>query len=161
MYTAPRLLAFALAAFALTACGDDHDHEAGDPIAEACEHAAGSAEAVEAAEVATAPAIQSYIHTRVDITLPAGADGNGGSVAFNVAEAGDYVFYLTADVPLAFSDDTGSLPIEETALVDACAVVAVAHTVELTPGVAILTFGPTEVSEVGLVFEAGGAHADD
>lgn len=158
--TPTRFAAFALAACALVACGDDHDdHAADDPIAEACEHAAdGPSRAVTAAAPEAAPAIQSYAHARVDITLLAETDGNGGSVAFNVAEAGDYIFFLTADVPLAFGDDAGGIAIEATAAVDACAEVAVSHTVELDPGIVTLTFGPTEATEVGLIFEAGGDH---
>lgn len=159
------LAALALAAIALTGCGDDHDHdhdhEGEDPTAEACEHAAdGPFEPVNAAEADAAPAIQSFTHRRIDITLLAAGDVNGGSVAFNATEVGDYVFFLTADVPLAFAGDAGPIEIEETAAVDACAEVAVAHTVELSPGVFTLTFGPTEATEVGLIFEAGGAHED-
>ena len=162
MHTPTRLLTFGLIAAALAACGDEHDDEEHeDPTAEACEHAAeGPFRPVQAAEADAAPAIQSYTHSRVDITLLAGADGNGGSVAFNVGEAGDYLFFLTADVPLAFSGDAGSIEIEETAVVDACGVVAVSHTVELEPGVVTLTFGPTEATEVGLVFEMAGEHHD-
>lgn len=163
MHTPTRLLTCGLLALAVAACGDehDHDHEHEDPTAEACEHAAeGPSRPVQAAEADAAPAIQSYAHARVDITLLAGADGNGGSVAFNVGEAGDYLFFLTADVPLTFSDDAGAVEIEETAVVDACAVVAVSHTVELSPGVVTLTFGPTDATEVGLVFEMAGEHHD-
>lgn len=153
----------ALAILALVACDDhDHDHDHEDPTAEACEHAAdGPFQPVNAAEADAAPAIQSYEHTRVDITLLAGADGNGGSVSFNVVEAGDYVFFLTADVPLAFDDDSGAVEVEETAVVDLCDAVAVSHTVELAPGVVTLTFGPTDATEVGLVFEMGGEHDHD
>lgn len=162
MRTLTRFLACGLAVFAFVACDDhDHDHEHGDedPTAEACEHAAdGPFQAVSAAEADAAPAIQSFEHTRIDIALLAGADGNGGSVAFNVGEAGDYMFFLTDDVSLAFSDDAGDIEIEASEIVEACDVVAIAHTVELEPGVVTLTFGPTDVTEVGLVFEAGGEH---
>ncbi len=160
--TLTRLFACGLVALAFAACDDhdhDHDHDHADPTEEACEHAAeGPFEAVNAAEAAAAPAIQGFEHSRVDITLLAGADGNGGSVAFNVAAEGDYVFFLSDDVPLAFSDDDGEVAIEATATIDACAEVAVSYTVELSPGVTVLTFGPTDATEVGLVFEAAGAH---
>ena len=164
MRTLTRLFACGLAVFALTACDDhdhDHDHEHGEDLtAEACEHGAnGPFESVQAASAEMAPAIQGFEHSRVDITLLAEADGNGGSVAFNVGAEGDYVFFLSADVPLAFSDDTGSsIAVESTATIDACAEIAVSYTVELAPGVATLTFGPTDATEVGLVFEAAGAH---
>lgn len=153
-----RRLALLTLLLLLAAC-DEHDHDDEhaheDLTAEACEHGAeGPAQAITAAEPADAPAIQGYRHTRVDITLPAGPDGNGGSVAFNVSEAGDYAFFLTADVPLAFTADGTALAIEDTVTVDACEAIAVHHTVELPAGEVILTFGPTSATEVGVVFEA-------
>ncbi len=46
--------------------------------------------------------------------------------------------------------------------VDACAEVAVQHTVELEVGTYRLSFGPTEATTVTLVAEeAGGAHDHD
>lgn len=145
---------------ALVACDDhdhddEHEHEHEDLVAEACEHGAeGPFQAITAADPADAPAIQGYTHTRIDITLAAGPDGNGGSVAFNVSEAGDYAFFLTADLPLAFTADGTELAIEDSEVVDACEAIAVQHTVELPAGEVILTFGPTSASDVGLVFEA-------
>lgn len=155
-------LLFALIAAPTLGC-DDHDHEHAhgeDPVEEACEHAVdGPFADVTAAEADSAPAIQRFEHTRVDVTLASGADGNGGAVAFNVSEAGDYTFFLTADVPVAFSDDMGSIEIEATAVVDVCDAVATSHTVELPAGEVIITFGPTEESAVGVIFEAI-EHAD-
>lgn len=152
-----RRLALLALLLPLAACDDEHHdaHEDEDLTAEACEHGAeGPAQAITAAAPADAPAIQGYTHTRVDITLPAGPDGNGGSVAFNVSEAGDYAFFLTADVPLAFTADGTALAIEDTVAVDACEAIAVHHTVELPAGEVILTFGPTSATAVGVVFEA-------
>lgn len=157
------LLTVGLAALASVGCGDEHTHDehGEDPAAEACEHAVdGPFRPVQAAEADAAPAIQSYAHSRVDITLTTEGDGNGGSVAFNVAEAGDYTFFLTADVPLSFAGADGPIAVEETVAVDDCAEVAVGHTVELPTGAVILTFGPTDATTVGLVFEAAEGHHD-
>lgn len=158
------ILAVALG-LGLFACDDhdhDHEHEEGDVTAEACEHAAdGPFQAVDAAEADSAPAIQSYTHTRIDITLAAGADGNGGSVVFNAEAEGDYIFFLTADVPLAFSAGGASLDVEATADVTECAEVAISYTIELPAGEALLTFGPTEESQIGVIFEAAGEHDHD
>ncbi|MEZ4432128.1 MAG: hypothetical protein R3F65_06910 [bacterium] len=153
-----RRLALLALLLPLAAC-DDHDHDDEhaheDLTAEACEHGAeGPFQAVTAAAPVDAPAIQGYSHTRVDITLPAGPDGNGGAVAFNVSEAGDYNFFLTADVPIAFLVDRAPLPIEDTVAVTECEAIAVHHTVELPAGEVFLMFGPTAATEVGVVFEA-------
>lgn len=144
-----------LALTLVAGCDDGHDH-GDDPLAEACEHAVdGPFRSVQAADAASAPAIQSFVHARVDVALPDADGGRTGSVAFNATEAGDVTFYLTADVPLAVAGPDGPLAIDETTAVDDCDGLAVAHTVALPPGLAILTLGPTDAEAVGLVFEAG------
>lgn len=157
-----RLFALALAALALTACDDhdhdEHDHDHEDPAAEACEHATdGPFNAVTAAAASEAPAIQSFTHSLVEIELAAGLD----SVAFN-AEEGEYVFFLSDDVPFALTADGMSIEIEETADVTTCDVLAVSHVADLPAGEVTLTFGPTDLTQIGLVFEeAGGEHDHD
>lgn len=160
-------LALALAfALALTACDDhaDHDdeHDDHDLIAEACEHGAlGPSVAITAATPADAPAIQSHRHSRVDITLPPDAADpaadpatHTGAVAYNVTEPGDHAFFLTADIPLTFTANGTPLTLEATTPIDTCEAIAVQHTLELPAGEVILTFGPTALTEIGVVFEA-------
>lgn len=158
----PTLVVLTTLALALAACddGEETEHEE-DLAAEGCEHGEeGPVQPVTAAAPEAAPAIQSYAHHRIDITLVSGADGNTGSVAFNAAEAGDYYFFLTDDVPFTVSAGGSSIEIEATEPVDICTAIAVQHIVELPAGEAILTLGPTPLSLVGLVFEAAGEEHD-
>lgn len=90
-------LVAAFAALLCFACSDDHDHDAD---AEACEHLEGgpSVAITASADDATAPAIAPD-HKRYDITFVALAADYGGKVKLE-AEAGDYILFLDADVPL-------------------------------------------------------------
>lgn len=165
MRSTPRALPLVLALALLTACDDhaDHDdHDDHDLIAEACEHGAlGPAVAITAATPADAPAIQSHRHHRVDITLTPDATDPAadpttytGAVAYNVTEPGDHAFFLTADIPLTFTANGTPLTLEATTPIDTCEAIAVQHTLELPAGEVILTFGPTALAEIGVVFEA-------
>ena len=133
------------------------------PAAEACEHMAGGPfAAIAAAATLDGAAPDATIpHTRVGVSFVEVDGGFGGFVAFAASEAADYSFFLSADLPFAVLDASGSeVPLEDSSAVDACDAVAVQHVVELEVGLHHLSFGPTDApAEVGLVFEAG-AHED-
>lgn len=152
-----------LALFALPACGEEdaHAHEGGeDLVTEACEHGAdGPFEDVTAgADAAGAPSI-AFEHTGVRIALSEAAR----VVKFEAAEATDYVFFFSKDVPVVFTDAAGTtLPIEATEAVEACAEIAVQHTIELPVGTAFLTFGASpEALITAVVEEAGAGHTHE
>lgn len=157
-----RIAALFFLTFAVAACGDDHDDDhdhGGESLAdEACEHTTGGPyrDVTATADAADGP-VASFEHTGVRVALTDVTGGKGGFVTFEADAAGDFVFFLSADVPLAVQDATGAaVAIEATADVDACAEVAVQHTVELAVGSYRLSFGPTDVSTVTLVGEAAG-----
>lgn len=153
-----------LALFVLPACGeeeDEHAHAAGEDLAaEACEHGTeGPFEDVTAgADPTGAPSI-AFEHTGVRITLSEAAR----VVKFEAAEATDYVFFFSKNVPVVFTDSAGAtLPIEATEAVDACAEIAVQHTIELPVGTVFLTFGASpEALITAVVEEAGAAHTHE
>ena len=152
-----------LALFALPACGEEdaHAHESGeDLVTEACEHGAdGPFEDVTAgADPTGAPSI-AFEHTGVRITLSEAAR----VVKFEAAEATDYTFFFSKNVPVVFTDSAGAtLPIEATEAVDACAEIAVQHTIELPVGTVFLTFGASpEALITAVVEEAGAAHTHE
>jgi hypothetical protein len=133
---------------------------------EACEHLAeGPATAVTAVASGVGPLIDDD-HRRYDVALVAVDGGNGGEVRFASAEAGDYVFFLDADVSLAVTDVDGSpvaLEASETASATCPETIRARHHVELGVGTYSLRFGPTEQSSVGVVVEAHAhehAHAE-
>ncbi|MCB9538303.1 MAG: hypothetical protein H6704_18795 [Myxococcales bacterium] len=161
-----RALALCAAALAVTACdddhGDDHDH-GGETLAdEACEHTTeGPYRDVTATVDAADGPVASFEHTGVRIALVDVMGGKGGFVTFESAEAADFTFFLSANVPLTLQDATGApVAIEDTADVDACAEVAVQYTAELEVGTYRLSFGPTEATTVTLVAEAAGEAHD-
>jgi hypothetical protein len=181
-----RILATASIAFAslLAGCSDDHDHDGEEPHdidAEACEHFAAGPYATTTAtsDPSSAPDVNAE-HTAHQITLPAASGGSGGGgggggadatgdfsgyVSFNAAAAGDYVFMLDQDVPLAVEDSSGaSVAIEASCDPNACSTSCASlrgrHTVELGVGSHRLRLGPSDTSSLQLVHERLGAHAD-
>lgn len=145
------LAALVVSSSLLTACGGA---EGGD--AEACEHLEeGPSVAVTTTPTAEAAPAISDDHQRYDLTLVEVAGGKGGNVTYASAEAGDYVLFLDADVPLAVRDaNGGTIQIEEsTASSATCEVIKGRHVVELGVGTFTFEFGPTEATQVGVVLE--------
>lgn len=149
------------------ACGgEDHHHD--DPVAEACEHMQdGPAMSVTAiADMAgDAPDVGEH-HIRWDIALVdrgGGAADLGGYVDLVVDEASESLLFLGADVAIALWDATGTEVAAEASNADitACAEVAVSHTFDLEVGTYLLEIGPTSETEVQLVVEQAGEHADE
>lgn len=123
---------------------------------EACEHLQEGPSAAVTATAATsgAPAV-SNDHKRYDITLPAGTGGNVGSVSFAAGEAGDYVLFTGAAVPVKVTSSAGQqVAFEESATSSTeCTEVKGRYVVPLAVGTYTLTFGPTTQSSVSLVIE--------
>jgi hypothetical protein len=95
-------------------------------------------------------------HKRYEVALVDVEGGKGGMVTFNAAEAGDYVFALGADVPLALKGPDGATitfsGVQTGAL--GCPQLRKRLVAELPVGSTTLTFGPTtEPSMVPLVIE--------
>ena len=173
-------LAAAVIPLLFLACGDaadhaDHAHADADetPEAEACEHLTeGPFEAITAVEnpLAPGPPNAAVEHTRVDISFvditgstPNTEGGDfGGTVAFEATEATEYLFFLSAAVPLSVFDATAGvfIPLEnEVVGSELCSELATTHTYVLEVGTYLLTFGPTDLTEVGMVHEEAGGHA--
>lgn len=167
-----------LLSLALFACGDETNdavHAEETPEGEACEHLAdGPFEAITAVEnpLTPDPPNAAIEHTRVDISFvdisgstPNTEDGSfGGTVAFEAAEAAEYLFFLSEAVPLSVFDATAGvfIPVEEEVVgSDLCSEIAVTHTYDLEVGTYLLTFGPTDVFETGMVHEEAGGHTEE
>jgi hypothetical protein len=152
------LVSFVLAA----ACGDDSTEPSLEE--EACEHLQeGPAVARTAtAAAAGAPAV-SNDHMRYDVALVDVTGGKGGFITFAAAEAGDYVFFFSADVPLAVTTSAGQ-PVTiaggETGS-DLCTELARSYDVPLTVGTFNLQLGPTSATSVSIVVEEEGEHTHE
>ena len=140
---------------------DDHDH-GGETLAlgtEACEHTnEGPFLDVDgAADTANAPSL-AFPHTATRIAI-ADADATH-YVRFDASEAGEYIIFVSADVPVEILDNDGNvIEIEATSGVDECAEVVAQHTVDLTVGSVLVGFGPTSETTLSVVVEeAGGEH---
>lgn len=155
--------------FALAGCDGG-----GDPVplaeeeninAEGCEHLAeGPSAAVSAANTTSGtvppPAI-SNDHKRYDIALVGDTSGEQvGVVTFAPGEATDFVFFLSADVPLAIEDASGAaVAVEDKQTsIPECTEVKARHQVELDVGTYYLRFGPTAEASVNVVVEEAGGH---
>ena len=152
------LCASMLSSLLLTsACGGEEE-EAESPDVEGCEHLQeGPATAVSAATGAGAPAVDDD-HRRYDISLGDVTGGRGGDVTFASSEAGDYILFLGAAVPVAVLDAAGAtLPFESSSASSTqCAEIKARHVLELGVGTYTLRFGPSSQGSVSLVVE----HAD-
>lgn len=156
-----------LSSFALAACDGGADPvplpEEENINAEGCEHLAeGPSAAVTAAATveATAPAI-SNDHKRYDVALADDTNGEKvGVVTFAPGEAADFVFFLSADVPLAIEDAAGAaVAVEDKQTsIPECTEVKARHQVELDVGTYYLRFGPTAEASVNVVVEEAGGH---
>ncbi len=158
-----RYLLWILAAgLALGACGKDEETHGVEE--ELCEHMAeGPAQAVTAgADNAGAPSA-TYEHTRVDISLTDVTGGKGGVVKYESGEATDYIFAMNKNIPVKIADAQGAdVAVEATEVgSEACAEVAVQHTVALGVGTYYLSLGPTTETLVGLVVEEAAGHAHE
>ena len=140
-----------------SACGGDEE-ETENPDVEGCEHLQeGPATPVSAtATGAAAPAVDDD-HRRYDITLTDVAGGKGGDVTFASGEAGDYVLFLDAAVPVSVLDGAGAqVPFESSSASSAqCTEIKARHVLELGVGTYTLRFGPSPLDAVGLVVELG------
>jgi hypothetical protein len=138
----------------LAACSDSSAPDEEHPDAEGCEHLQdGPAVALTAGSVAddSAPAVAAD-HRRYDIAL----SGEATSVVrFAAGEATDHVFFLDADLPLAFVAADGAVvePEEKLASSSECADIAARYTVPLEVGTYYLRFGITAAAGVSLVVE--------
>jgi len=136
------------------ACGG-HEHE--DIDVEGCEHLEeGPAVSVVAtAEDETAPVIAPD-HKRYDITFLDGVAGKVGKAKIEVV-AGDYVFFMNADTPLALKAlATGAVAVPRAAVKSSksCSAIRARYTVGFASvGTYLLDFGPTTLSSVGMVIE--------
>lgn len=173
-----RVILIAAAALGLAACGEDeseghahggaHSHGGEVPEesieAEGCEHLAeGPASAVTAADLeTTTPPPVADDHKRYDLTLVAGEGGNVGRVEFASDEAGEHSFFLNAAVPLVVKSADGvAVTVDHThSSSTICDEVQLWTIFTLGVGTYWLEIGPTEVTEVGLVIEAGHGHAE-
>ena len=129
---------------------------------EACEHLVeGPSSPVLAVASGDGPLIGDD-HTRYDITLVAAGNGHEGAVRFAAAEAGDYVFFLDADVPLEVRDASGGVIDAEESRTSGllCPELGARIVVPLGVGTAQLRFGPTAASVVRVVVELDGDHAE-
>ena len=144
---------------------ENHNHGGEDLAAEGCEHMKdGPSQAVTAAAEASGTLEDvALAHTRVDITLADYMGMKGGFVRYEAAETGDYVFFVDSDVALEVRDDADAVvAFEEMGVaVDACAEVAVQHTIELEAGKSYkIVLGPTDAASVKIVSEHAGEHAE-
>jgi len=165
------MILIGLVAFGIGCDDHDHDHDNNhshnnhshnngghDPEEEGCEHmedgpfASITAQADDSGTLPNA-AVE---HTRVNIGLVDFDGSKGGLVAFEAGEAGDFVFFLSDDVPVSVTDSAGGA-VEAEASTGASTlcpgVIAASHTFELEVGTYTITFGPTSLETVGLVYE--------
>jgi hypothetical protein len=149
-------LAVLILPFALAACGDDGGGE--DLDVEGCEHLEeGPYEAVTAtADTASAPEVADD-HTSYTVTLPVATAGNAGFVRFAADEAGDFIFFLDADVDVELTDADGAVvtPEESATSSDACDTIRGKHTVELEVATYFLELSSPTIDEVNVVIEHG------
>lgn len=146
------LSASLLSSALLVGCGAPAE----DADAEGCEHLReGPAVAITASASSTGAPSVSDEHKRYDISLPAGTQGNTGSVSFAAGEATDYIFFLSTDVSLTLTSASGqTVPFESSAKSSAsCGDIKGRYVAPLEVGTYTLTFGPSSVSSVSLVIE--------
>jgi hypothetical protein len=154
-------------------CDDDHDHDGHDPGTEeshsadeeACEHMTqGPFEDVTATAMSTGAPSAAYEHTAVRITLtpdPVDETQYVGYVTYEADDETEFVFFLSADVPFAILDASGSeVEIEESEAVSTCDEVAMEHVADLSVGSYTLLLGPTSETQVSLVAEEASHEGD-
>lgn len=155
---------FALIASFALACSDEeeHAHEEETPEAEACEHLQeGPAVAITAlADPDGALPRGDEPHKRIDVTLADLDAQKGGYIAYEAAEAGEYLFFVNQTLTFKVMDAEGTEVALENSVTgsDLCTDIAVTHTVDLEVGTYTLMFGPTDLTEVSFVAEHDEAH---
>ena len=145
-----------IAAPCLAGCGH---HE--DPDAEACEHLKVTEDKAVKVTAGPLPAGAPTVaddHKRYDISLVDVTGGKGGNLAFAAEEAHDIAFFLSADVPVKFTDPAGmTAPIKSSAKSSsACAEIKGKHVVPMSVGTYTVVLGPTTATAVNLVVEHAG-----
>jgi hypothetical protein len=141
----------------LVGCGDDHDNDHSEevpPLEDACEHMEdGPFEPTTAVADGSVDGAMLTTHTRWNIDLIAVDGGNGGSVSFAPAEAGEFLFALASDVPMMVFDATGAEVVLETPPADAgeCSLATTVHAVDTAVGTYTVSFGPTDAAAVSVV----------
>ncbi len=162
MNTKRILLTSLLAAMYVTGCDDhdhDHDHEGEGLFVEICEHLADGpiVELTAGGGPATAPAAEGD-HRRFDITLSEGSGGMFEGAVQREFGAGDYVIAVSQDLPVTVTQGDGTVvpPHHELGRTTDCEDVANSWHFEMPAGTHIVTFGPSAVQEVSVVFEEGG-----
>ena len=145
-------------------CSDKSDGQAHEsPDDEGCEHIKGGPAAspapTAAASADVAPALGSD-HRRYDVTLIDVAGGKGGFVKYAASEAADYLFFLSADVPVEFLDGANAPVTPEASATSssACSEIKGRHLVPLQVGTYAVRLGPTTHDTVSIVVEEA-AHA--
>lgn len=168
------LLTSSLVVFA--GCGDDHDHDDhdhshdnnhnhSDEEEHACVHfTGGPAVSVDAVATASETAPETFQeHTRIDITVPDGADT--AIVQWTAEEAGDFEFFLSKDVTFALMDGATALSAESSGgPAKGCETAAVAsYTFEVEAKTYMIQIGPgvTAGETISFVAEHAGEHAHD
>ena len=143
-----------IGASALAGCGeDDHEHE--DPDVEGCEHLTeGPFQAVTATAATTgAPAVADD-HKAYTVTLPAGAGGNAGYVAFAVPAVNQYLFFTDQAVTATFTTSAGTpLTAQSSTSSAACTAIKGRHVVALDVGTVNLQLSSPTATTVNLVVE--------
>ena len=166
-----RHLAAAAAALALAACGgDDHDHDHvhdhghGDSLeaveGHMCEHfQSGPFEMVTATGEATGAPSATFEHTRVNVSLPAGAGGmNEGWIHMDSEAPGEVLIGFSQDVPVEYRHDGGAVAPERSMMGTACGELVMLHVLDVHMGRYDIRIGPTSEDTIGFGFEALGGH---
>lgn len=144
---------------------ENHNHGGVDLSEEGCLHMQADSSQMIAAVADESGSLENAAvkHKRVDITLADYMGMKGGFVRYEATETGDYVFFVDSDVALEVRDDADAVvAFEEMGVaVDACAEVAVQHTIELEAGKSYkIVLGPTDAASVKIVSEHAGEHAE-
>lgn len=154
--TSNRLTHLGLVLFLTVAAATGCGHEDENPDVEGCEHLKeGPASAVTAAATATGAMAIAADHKRYDVSLVDVTGGKGGVVTFAAAKEEDYIFFLSADVPVKFS--AGGMAIAPESMAKSsptCAEIKARYVVPLKVGTTQLDLGPTTQTSVGIVVEA-------
>ncbi|AKT40105.1 hypothetical protein [Chondromyces crocatus] len=174
-----RIALLLLGSLALVACGGDDDghddHDTGhthtetdhDPEAHICEHFEETPIAVAAGADAAAAPVEELDHVTYEVTLPqaSAASNYSGFMGLTVpaGHGGAYVAFITTAAPLAIQDSEGN-PVTATSTCtaapcsEACDQILGRYDVTLNEGTYTLSFGPTSVSTLRIVF-ATASHA--
>jgi hypothetical protein len=162
-----KLLPFMVAGLGLGLSACELSDEGGDAEAdaEACEHfMTGQVMPFNASPTPdlAGPSVDDD-HSQWLITVPGGGEGY---VTFRSPGPTEFIFYLTQNVQISFTDTSEpptNFPIEASATTSAACpnIIRGRHEIMLPTGLYFVKLGPTTVSEVGIVIEEAGAHQAD